>query len=47
MRKQFIQTDSRKAAAEACPWACKIARADGGYWCFESISDYRTWRGQA
>lgn len=28
------------------PWATVIAKADGGFWAFESRADYRTWRQQ-
>lgn len=46
MRKQFIECRSRSAAKRQCPWAAKIAKADGGYWCFESTAEYETWRKQ-
>jgi hypothetical protein len=46
MRTQFVQTESRKQAAAECPWAAKIVKVEGGYRCFESISDYETWRNQ-
>ena len=29
-----------------CPWACRIVSVKGGYMCFESITDYHTWRRQ-
>jgi hypothetical protein len=46
MQTQFVQTDTRKAAANACPWAAVIVKVCGGYMCFESRADYATWRGQ-
>jgi hypothetical protein len=46
MRTQFVETNSRKAAAAECPWAAKIVKVDGGYMCFESVADYNTWHGQ-
>lgn len=46
MRKQFIDTDDRDDAERECPWAAEIIEADGGYWCFESVTDAATWRNQ-
>lgn len=46
MRKEFVECKSRATAAKRCPWAAIIAKADGGYWIFESITEYRTWKGQ-
>lgn len=46
MRVEFIECKARSTAARRCPWACRIARVDGGYRCFESEADYRTWRHQ-
>ena len=40
MRKTFVECKSRATAKRRCPWACKIIKAEGGYWCFESITDY-------
>ena len=44
MRQQFIETKTRKAAVEACPWADKILKVVGGYMAFETQEDYETWR---
>jgi len=46
MRKEFIETENRKEAKEECTWASKIVKVVGGYWCFESISDYEIWNNQ-
>ena len=46
MRKQFVECKCRKTAKRRCPWASIVAKADGGYWCFESIEDYKTWKNQ-
>jgi len=38
---------SRQTAHKLCPFAAAvITRADGGWLCFESYDDYRTWRKQ-
>lgn len=46
MRTEFVECKSRSTAARRCPWAARIARVDGGYMAFESVADYRAWRGQ-
>lgn len=46
MRKSFVQCETRKQAETECPWASKIEKVEGGYMCFESISDYETWKNQ-
>ncbi len=46
MRKEYVQCMSRRAARKLCPWAAVITEVDGGYLCFESQDDYRTWRNQ-
>lgn len=46
MRKQFVQCETREQALAECPWAGFFAEADGGYWCFESETDYTTWMQQ-
>ena len=46
MKKRFVQVKTRKEAEKECPWAEKIVKADGGYWCFESKMDWGTWRKQ-
>jgi hypothetical protein len=47
MRQQFVQVDTREQAEEQCPWACEIVEVEGGWQCFESVSDYETWSKQA
>lgn len=44
--KQFIECRSRSTAARLAPWAAVIAKAEGGFWAFEFVTDYRTWRRQ-
>ena len=46
MRVEFVECKSRKTAARKCPWSAIIEKVDGGFRCFESIDDYRTWRNQ-
>lgn len=46
MRKQFVEVDTQEEAWAKCPWAAKVIRSDGGFWCFESVSDYETWEAQ-
>lgn len=46
MRKTFIETATRYQARKAAPWAAVIAKANGGFWAFESPDDYRAWRRQ-
>jgi len=42
----FIDARSYRAARRAAPWAAIIARVEGGYIAFRTITDYQTWRGQ-
>jgi hypothetical protein len=46
MRQQFVECKSRTTAKRSCPWASRIAKVSGGYICFESVSDYMTWKNQ-
>lgn len=46
MRKQFIETNDLRSAWDRCPWAAVIVAADGGFWAFESASDYDRWVNQ-
>lgn len=46
MRKQFVMCGSRYNARKQCPWASVIAKADGGYMAFESVTDYHIWSSQ-
>jgi hypothetical protein len=46
MRKAFLVVSTRYQAQKTAPWAAVIAKAEGGFWAFESYADYRTWRGQ-
>ncbi len=46
MRIVFVECKSRSTAKRLCPWAIKIVKVEGGYHCFESITDYKIWRNQ-
>ena len=46
MRKEFLIVKSRETAKRRCPWAVRIIKAEGGYWAFESITDFQTWKNQ-
>lgn len=46
MRIEFVSAPTRARAARLAPWAARIAKVEGGYRAFESVSDYDTWRGQ-
>lgn len=46
MRQQFVECDTIEEAQAKCPWAAEIVEVDGGYMCFESVSDYETWAAQ-
>ncbi len=46
MRKAFVPVKTRKAALNRCPWASKVVKVEGGYQCFESVTDYEVWRNQ-
>ena len=42
MRKEFIESETRKEALEKAPWAAYLHKAFGGYLAFESYDDYKT-----
>ena len=46
MRIKFVQTENAKDARKSCPWQSRIMKVCGGYMCFESIEDYKTWKNQ-
>ena len=46
MRTEFLAAVTRRTAVRRCPWACKIAKVDGGYLAFESLADYMVWLAQ-
>lgn len=46
MRKQFIVCYSRSTAHRLCPWAARVVKVEGGFLCFESVSDYAIWLNQ-
>ena len=45
--KQLIRCASRNTAKRRCPWAAVIAKVDGGFLCFEYVTDYDIWRRQS
>ncbi len=46
MRKEFVKTESRYLAKKLCPWAARVVKAEGGFWCFESVQNFETWKKQ-
>lgn len=46
MKIEFVQCETRYQAQKECPWASKIAKVCEGYYCFESVEDYKIWRNQ-
>ena len=46
MRQKFVRVDTKKEAGYECPWSSKIVKVVDGYMCFESLSDYGTWKNQ-
>lgn len=47
MRREFVEVETREEAEQLCPWACEIVEVEGGWLCFESAADARTWELQA
>lgn len=46
MRSQFVQVETREEAEAECPWAAEIIEVEGGFQCFESVTDAETWQAQ-
>ncbi len=46
MRRLFVACKSRNTAKKRCPWASITMKVDGGFVCFESMEDYRTFKSQ-
>ncbi|WP_449369715.1 hypothetical protein [Thiomonas sp.] len=46
MRTEFVRCASRSTAQRRCPWASVITKVEGGFLCFESRTDFATWRRQ-
>jgi len=47
MKTQFIECKSRMTAKRRTwLWAAIVAKVTGGYMCFESCDDYKTWKNQ-
>ena len=47
MRTETLNCNSRATAKRRCPWAAVIVKVEGGYRCFESVTDYRIWKKQS
>ena len=46
MKIKFVMENKKIKAMEECPWASKIVKVQGGFLCFESITDYTIWKNQ-
>lgn len=46
MKTEFVECKYRYQAKKKCLWASRIVKVTGGYLCFESITDYETWKAQ-
>lgn len=47
MKTYFAQVETRYKAIKECPFTpAVIAKVYGGFICFESTSDYDTWKNQ-
>jgi len=46
MRIKSVSCKSYQTAKNQCPWASKIVRVTDGFMCFESMTDYETWKRQ-
>lgn len=46
MKSEYINCKSRNTAKRHAPWTAKIVKVEGGYYAFESITDYQTWSNQ-
>lgn len=46
MRQQFVDCKYRYQALKECPWASRVSKVCGGFMCFESITDFLTWKRQ-
>lgn len=46
MKKQFIEVKTKYLAKKMMPWACVIAKVNGGFLGFESSEEYKNWKQQ-
>ena len=46
MRKQLAECKTKLEAYELYPWASVVVKAEGGWMCFESYTDYHIWINQ-
>lgn len=46
MRQEYVDCSCRKTAYRRCPWAAICMKVEGGFRCFESVTDYQTARRQ-
>lgn len=42
----FISAKSAAVARKKAPWAAKVAKVEGGYMAFLTVTEYETWRKQ-
>lgn len=46
MRTKFVECKTRYQAKKECPWVSTIVKVCDGFMCFESVDDYKIWKGQ-
>lgn len=47
MRTYFVAVRTRYQAIKECPFTpSNVAKVCGGFICFESVTDYKTWKNQ-
>ena len=47
--RSFISSEiaeTKEEAGKLIPWAAHIVKCDGGWMCFEFVTDYETWEAQ-
>lgn len=44
MRQQFVKAKDFAQAFERCPWASEVSKVRGGYMCFKSVAEYKTYK---
>lgn len=45
-RTSYLAVTTRYRARKIAPWAAIIAKVEGGFIAFATVSDYRIWSGQ-
>ena len=46
MKAEFIAAKTAEQAYWQAPWACKLVKVEGGYFAFESYSDWLVFKAQ-